>query len=232
MTYEIGIEGHEYTGKTSVTKVLAEKYDYTTYSQPGPLRDFLKNNLLNQPEPNLQMIALAFALDRWYSQTVTFKDETCVIYDRTIFSSFALNAKTEKDPFQEALYGNRSEAFVAAINSYVKAPDLVFWLRIGDQELKKRIEACSDGRSDTFDKQVWYGKERYEEVMPKMCKEFRNTKFIEIFCDNKTPEEIADEIHLKILEVCGCGCIMNDNETVWQTFRQRITRAFGKWGRG
>jgi len=175
---KIAIEGHDYVGKTVVANRLAEM-GYEKLIQPGNkhIRAFIKEEL-QKDEIDETMMALAYALDRHHMQS-QLKDKEYIM-DRSIYSSLII--QTDEVPV----------SIVAAANDNLPMPDVVFWLRISEKELKRRMNNRKE--KDLYDTRAFQIKERYDTLMP----EFRRKstgEFHEIFCDKKSVDEIANEIH-------------------------------------
>ena len=206
---KIAIEGGDYSGKTTVSKILHEKYDYPLYRQPGVpvLRDLIKNDLL-QEDPNEKTVALAFALDRAI-QEEKYNEDGVFITDRSVISSLVIQSS------QLAM------EYLTAINSDISFPEITIWLRIGKNELKKRM---SDTKGeDIYDEKALIINERYDRIMPELKRKVKPLQVIEIFCDKKTPEEIADEIDEEIIE------ILRDKDLVelMEKFPSKVRQIFG-----
>jgi thymidylate kinase len=173
----IAIEGHDYTGKTVTSNKLAEM-GYQKVIQPGNkhIRKFIKEEL--KGEVNETIMGLAQALDRhWLNEQLGEGD---YIMDRSVFSSLIM--QTDDIPL----------SIVAAMNDGLPLPDMLFWLRISEKELKRRMNNRKE--IDFYDSRAFKIKERYDLMMPSFRKKV-GLEFHEIFCDNKSPEEIAEEIH-------------------------------------
>jgi len=205
---KIAIEGHDYVGKTVVANRLAEM-GYEKLIQPGNkhIRAFIKEEL-QKDEVDETMMTLAYALDRHHMQS-QLKDKDYIM-DRSIYSSLII--QTDEVPV----------SIVAAANDNLPMPDVVFWLRISEKERKRRIR--NRGEGDLYDTRAFQIKERYDTLMP----EFRrksNANFHEIFCDKKSVDEIANEIH----EILNSRVKVNDkyfnpnwNETIRDVFGEDI----------
>ena len=102
------------------------------------------------------------------------------IMDRSIYSSLII--QTDEVPV----------SIVAAANDNLPMPDVVFWLRISEKELKRRINDRE--KKDLYDTRAFQIKERYDTLMPEFRKKSTG-EFHEIFCDKKSVDEIANEIH-------------------------------------
>lgn len=173
----IAIEGHDYTGKTVTTNYLAAM-GYNKVIQPGNehIRAFIKEELKGEVDETI--MGLAQALDRhWLNKQMGDKD--CVM-DRSIFSSLIM--QTDDIPL----------SIVAAMNDGLPIPDMVFWLRISEAELRRRMNNREE--KDFYDTVAFKMKERYDILMPTFRRKI-GMEFHEIFCDKKSPQEIAQEIH-------------------------------------
>lgn len=215
---KIVLEGNEFVGKTTVSNILRDVYGYEVHRQPGNenIRKFIKEDILADKESDElpeEILTMAYAIDRLYQQEYELDFNKPLIIDRSVLTSFILQTK-EID-----------KSIIAAINQLVREPDMVFWLRVTDRELKNRITARGGLGKDAYDKAAFENKRRYEEFMPKYRTKL-DSEFIEIFGDKKAPEEVARQIHYHILEYQGRDINPPVESIFYDTNKRHIADAF------
>lgn len=188
---KIVLEGHEFAGKTAIANALKEK-GYNVYREPGNenIRAFIKEDLLEKIERHENspqgLLALAFALDRIYQEKYVWNEDEIYIIDRSVLSSLIMQSD------------GLALEFITAINSQIIAPSMIFWIRISEKELTRRIKSRGIG-VDINDANAFKLKKRYDFLMPRYKHQIPSD-FYEIFADKKTPEELAEEIDELIQE--------------------------------
>ena len=184
---KIAIEGPDYSGKTTVADILEIAYQYPRFSQPGV--DFLRNLISSEFEdykPSEEILALAFSLDRTIQDKYMTRDHDVFITDRSVLSSLIMQGEK---------IGHKK---VKQINQFVDYPDVVFYLKIDEKELEKRV--ISRGEGDYYDKKAHKMLKLYDEYMKGLIEKGVDNLFV-IDARDRTSRDIAEEIHQKIEEV-------------------------------
>ncbi|XRO76729.1 dTMP kinase [Methanocaldococcus sp. 10A] len=180
----IVFEGIDGSGKTTQSKILAEKLNaFWTYEPSNSeIGRFIREILSGKIKVDNKSLALLFAADR-VEHTKLIKEELKrrdVVCDRYLYSSIAYQSVAGVD-----------EDFIKSINRYALKPDIVFLLVVDIETALKRVKT-----KDIFEK-----KEFLENVQNKYLELAEENNFIVIDTTNKSINETHEEIlsYLKII---------------------------------
>jgi len=143
MTKFIVIEGLDGSGKSTVTKLLAERFtahnmpSYTTFEPTkNPIGELMRS-ILSGKVKNIEneAIALLFAADRYQhlkSEILPALERSHVICDRYYYSSMAYQG-VDPDTLERVVSYNQAVM-------PIRKPDIVFFLNITPKECFRRVE--------------------------------------------------------------------------------------------
>ncbi len=194
----VGIAGNIGVGKTTFTKIIAERLNWTPYYESvadNPyLSDFYGN--MKRWSFNLQIY---FLHHRFRMQTKIAHDESGAIQDRTIYEDVEIFAKNLY------LLGNMDERdwqnyqhLFELMTSYLRTPDLIIYLKASTDTLITRIK----GRDRDFEKsidpeylhQLNISYDRWVDSLTDIPVQIINTNHFNIYQDKKELDDIINDI--------------------------------------
>ncbi len=188
----VALEGGEYVGKSSVAQALKQQYGYTIRREPGvfELRKFIKEELIPKKYPK-HVMALAYALDRAISYHKTPPGSGVTVTDRSVISSLVMQSEGDGARLTEN----------TIINLHVPFPDVVVWLRATESTLESRHKKRAKQGTDLYDEDYLHWNNQYSRMMPVLQRLLPSIIFIEFWTDDKTPEQVAGEIHERLVSM-------------------------------
>ncbi|WP_423792924.1 dTMP kinase [Methanocaldococcus indicus] len=178
----IVFEGIDGSGKTTISKMLANHLGYFWTAEPtdGEIGKFIREILTKNKNIDSKAITLLFTADRYEHQKIIKENiKKGVICDRYFFSTLAY----------QSVLGVEDE-FIKYINKDIIMPDVVFLLVVDVDEAIKRLKT-----SDLFEKKSFL-----EKVQKKYLELAKEYNFIVIDTSNKSIDNVFNEI-LKRLEL-------------------------------
>ncbi len=136
----VAIAGNIGAGKSSLTDLLGQNFDWTAYYESvddNPyLSDFYED--MRRWSFNLQIYFLS---SRFRHQKIMLSSETSIIQDRTIYEDVEIFAKNLHDMnlMSDRDFKNYSTLF-HEMNSYLRPPDLLIYLRAQVPTLVRQIQ--------------------------------------------------------------------------------------------
>jgi len=146
----VGIAGNIGAGKTTLTTIIAEKFNWTPYYEKvidNPyLSDFYGD--MHRWSFNLQVFFLS---NRFKTHKEMENSGRSCVQDRTIYEDVEIFARNlhEMGNMSERDYENYCELF-SIITSYLKKPDLILYLKASTDTLLSRIKS----RGRDFEKSI------------------------------------------------------------------------------
>ncbi|NQV38107.1 MAG: deoxynucleoside kinase [Candidatus Marinimicrobia bacterium] len=194
----VGIAGNIGVGKTTFTKIIAERLNWTPYYESvadNPyLSDFYGN--MKRWSFNLQIY---FLHHRFRMQAKIAHDESGAIQDRTIYEDVEIFAKNLH------LLGNMDERdwqnyqhLFELMTSYLRTPDLIIYLKASTDTLITRIK----GRDRDFEKsidpeylhQLNISYDRWVDSLSDIPVQIIDTNHFNIYQDKKELDDIIIDI--------------------------------------
>jgi len=191
----IVIEGLDGSGKTTVTKLLAERFAaqhlpcYRTYEPTNnSIGTLIRSILAGQNEPvSNETMALLFAADRCehiWNEIIPNKVNNYVVCDRYYLSNMAYQSSDDEN-LEDVVYYNQ----LAITNC---RPDITFFINVTPDECMRRIEKRGDDKSifETLPALEF----RYKRYMAAIERMRKTDNIIIVGSDITTPEEIVQQM--------------------------------------
>ena len=160
----IAIAGNIGCGKTTLTKMLASRYNWTPRFEPVDNNPYLEDYYLDMSRWSFHL-QVYFLAKRFKEVVEISKSDEVIIQDRTIFEDACIFAPNLHDMglMSDRDYANYSDLFSTMI-SLVRLPDLMIYIRSSVSNLVQQIQ--KRGRSYEQSMRMDYLKglnDRYEE---------------------------------------------------------------------
>ncbi len=149
-TYFIGVAGNIGVGKTTLTKIIADKLGWRAYYESvidNPyLNDFYQN--MKRWSFNLQVYFLSH---RFKTHKIMTESDQSTVQDRTIYEDVEIFARNlyEMGNMSQRDWYNYQELF-SIMTQYLKSPDLIIYLKASIDTLLTRIKR----RSRQFERDI------------------------------------------------------------------------------
>ncbi len=195
----LAIAGNIGVGKTLVTDLLGERLGWDTYYEPVADNPYLDDFYADMKRYSFHLQVFLLS-KRFALQRKILESGRSVVQDRTIYEDTEIFARIlyRRGMMDERDYHNYKDLFATMV-SYLRAPDLILYLRAQPETILKRIRArgrdCELQIEEDYIRELHESYELWAERIPLISPlHVVNTEELDLKNDRKAQDELVEVI--------------------------------------